>query len=235
LDAGCEYKNYASDITRTFPISGTWSAEGKRIYDLVASMQEQCIEMVKPGIPYKDLQDRAMRVGVEGLLELGVLKDGTADEIIEAGTGRAFFPHGLGHHIGLECHDVDGQVRLLQVGIKSKHQLRSPKRFTFGMFTSFTRYTDITLSQDTRALESGMVITIEPGIYFLRYAMDLYKKMPEHNKYIDFDAVETYYKVGGVRIEDDLLVTDDGYENLTTAPKGEEALELIKKYSSAAK
>lgn len=107
LDAGAEWNGYASDITRTFPLSGSWpSLESKQIYDLVQKMQDACIRNLKPGKQFVENQYLAHKIAIEGLLELGILHNGSVEEIYEAGTSRAFFPHGLGHHLGLEVHDV---------------------------------------------------------------------------------------------------------------------------------
>jgi Xaa-Pro dipeptidase len=113
LDAGCEFELYASDITRTFPLSGSWpSVESKNIYELVQRMQETCIKRLAPGVRYLDLHILAHHIAIDGLLRLGILHNGTIEEIYKAGTSRAFFPHGLGHHVGLEVHDV-GQRELM--------------------------------------------------------------------------------------------------------------------------
>jgi Xaa-Pro dipeptidase len=113
LDAGCEWQLYASDITRTFPLSGYWpSEESKQIYRLVQRMQDTCIERLKPGVRYLDLHILAHQIAIDGLLSLGILQNGTKEEIYKAGTSRAFFPHGLGHHVGLDVHDV-GQSELM--------------------------------------------------------------------------------------------------------------------------
>jgi Xaa-Pro dipeptidase len=115
LDAGCEYELYASDITRTFPLASSWpSKEAESIYKLVQRMQETCIERLAPGVRYLDLHIMAHQIAIDGLLQLGILHNGTKEEIFKAGTSRAFFPHGLGHHVGLEVHDV-GQVELMSV------------------------------------------------------------------------------------------------------------------------
>jgi Xaa-Pro dipeptidase len=115
LDAGCEYELYASDITRTFPLSHSWpSIEAENIYKLVQLMQETCIERLAPGVRYLDLHILAHQIAIDGLLRLGILHNGTKEEIYKAGTSKAFFPHGLGHHIGLEVHDV-GQAELMSV------------------------------------------------------------------------------------------------------------------------
>lgn len=122
LDAGCEYELYASDITRTFPLSGNWpSEEAKQIYGLVQRMQETCIEGLAPGVRYLDLHILAHQIAIDGLLSLGILHNGTREEIYQAGTSRAFFPHGLGHHVGLEVHDV-GQAELMSLRRHGKHR-----------------------------------------------------------------------------------------------------------------
>ena len=113
LDAGCEYELYASDITRTFPLSGSWpSLEAESIYLLVQRMQETCIKRLAPGVRYLDLHILAHHIAIDGLLRLGIFHNGTIEEIYKAGTSKAFFPHGLGHHVGLEVHDV-GQKELM--------------------------------------------------------------------------------------------------------------------------
>jgi Xaa-Pro dipeptidase len=115
LDAGCEFELYASDITRTFPLAESWpTAEAENIYKLVERMQESCIERLAPGVRYLDLHILAHQIAIDGLLKLGILHNGTKEEIYAAGTSKAFFPHGLGHHVGLEVHDV-GQAELMSV------------------------------------------------------------------------------------------------------------------------
>lgn len=108
MDAGCEWNCYACDVTRTFPLGDDFpSAEARSIYKLVEKMQDTCIAEMQPGVLFRDLQVLAHHIAVEGLLELGILWNGSVDEILEAGTSLAFFPHGLGHHVGLEVHDVE--------------------------------------------------------------------------------------------------------------------------------
>ena len=120
LDAGCAWQCYASDITRTFPLSGTWSKEAKAIYDLVERMQEACVNRLAPGVRYLDLHILAHQIAIDGLLSLGILHNGTKEEIYKAGTSRAFFPHGLGHHVGLEVHDV-GHKELMSADVPSSY------------------------------------------------------------------------------------------------------------------
>ncbi|KAH9872322.1 hypothetical protein IAQ61_005157 [Plenodomus lingam] len=218
LDAGCEYELYASDITRTFPLAPSWpTQEAENIYKLVERMQEACIERLAPGVRYLDLHIRAHQIAIDGLLQLGIFHNGTREEIYKAGTSRAFFPHGLGHHIGLEVHDV-GQADLMSVrrGKIVTQQVRA---------CTCHAPTDPQSSQ----LEAGMVVTVEPGIYFSDYALkQFYLPLPEHAKFINVEVLERYMPVGGVRIEDDILITSRGYENLTTAPKGEAMFDIIR-------
>ena len=218
LDAGCEWENYASDVTRTFPISGTFSKEAAAIYSIVEEMQSRCIEAVKPGNKFWDIQQLAVDVASDGLRKLGILINGTEDE--HKNMTKVFFPHGLGHHIGLECHDVSPTKSL--ISILSHNQLcHKPSNQINSTITDDPNHHPV--------LEPGMVITVEPGIYFNSYALDPLKECAEKAKFINWEVLARYMKVGGVRIEDDLVVTERGYENLTTAPKGKAACEIIRK------
>lgn len=230
LDAGCEWDCYASDVTRSFPISGTWSEPAKEIYDLVASMQDTVLAHMKPGVVFRDLHIMSMCIAVRGLMKLGILHNGTFEQVL--GTGVAFYPHGLGHHLGLECHDVNDTQSLL-ANIATHHDLRHPTPHLFQQQKALAPPCDTSTAPPPytkrQKLEPGMVITVEPGIYFSRFALENYwLKNPIHRKYVNVELLERYYPVGGVRIEDDFLITEDGWENLTTAPKGEEALKIIR-------
>ena len=220
LDAGAEVGLYAADVTRTFPLSGSWpSQEGKAIYDIVKEMQESCIANLKPGIKMITLHVLAHTIAIKGLVKLGILHNGTDAEIFAAGTSKGFFPHGLGHHLGLEVHDVNGKP-VMKYGAPDCLVLDSTNAF-------------VPFNLDQPDLEPGMVVTVEPGIYFNRYELNrAYLNDPIHSKFIDKNVLERYWDVGGVRIEDDILITDKGYEVLTTAPKGETALEIIRQGSS---
>ncbi|KAN0070761.1 Peptidase M24, structural domain containing protein [Elaphomyces granulatus] len=216
LDAGAEWNCYASDVTRTFPLRGEWpSAEARDIYRVVERMQEECIRQVKKGVRFLDLHLLAHVIAIEELLKLGILK-GRIQEVRRSRVSTVFFPHGLGHHVGLEVHDVSAQSLMAS----------SDDRVYKSVLTPTTSWSPCTLSAP--ALEEGMIVTVEPGIYFSRLALENVRKLPL-SKFIDFDVVERYIPVGGVRIEDDILITADGYENLTTAPKGDKMLEIIKK------
>jgi Xaa-Pro aminopeptidase len=233
LDAGCEWECYASDVTRSFPLSGSWpSREAKQIHDLVKTMQDCCIKRLAPGIRYLDLHILAHHIAIDGLLALGILHNGSVEEIYLAGTSRAFFPHGLGHHIGLEVHDI-GQRELMSLdgdGISSVDaQTKSKYSANYHLPVYHPGLCMSPTDTQSPVLEAGMVVTVEPGIYFSLYALEtLYLPSPVHSKYINRDVLARFIPVGGVRIEDDILITRFGYENLTTAPKGEEMLEIIK-------
>jgi Xaa-Pro dipeptidase len=176
LDAGCEVDCYASDITRTFPLSGKFSEESLAIYNIVLDMQKQCINALKAGILWDSIHELAHRIAIEGLLRLGLLK-GSAEEILKARTSVAFFPHGLGHYLGMDTHDTGGNANY---------------KDTDSMF----RYLRVRGNLPARS-----VITVEPGIYFCRFIIEPYLKDKEQAQYIDEKVLEKYWSVGGVRIE----------------------------------
>ncbi|KAL1898799.1 hypothetical protein Sste5346_003206 [Sporothrix stenoceras] len=255
LDAGAEWDLYASDVTRTFPISGSFTGEAAAIYKAVQRMQNEVFARFKPGAPFAYLHLHAAYVAAQELLHIGILKGGSATEILAKGTISAFFPHGLGHHVGLEVHDVlssdlmsrpptDADAKKSKVFVNNTRNVRSQlggsKRqpVTPDMYATLMNEAAAVSNGDVsaffyqrdrrRLLEPGMIVTVEPGIYFCRpYIESFFLSDPTHAQYIDTDVLETYYGVGGVRIEDCLLVTEDGHDNLTTAPKGDDALRLI--------
>ncbi|TDZ23511.1 putative Xaa-Pro aminopeptidase [Colletotrichum orbiculare MAFF 240422] len=234
FDAGCEWHCYASDITRTLPIPGRWSKEAAAVYEIVQQMQDECIDLIRPGTLFFDLHIHASAVAQRGLLKLGVLK-GDASEVWEAGTVAAFFPHGLGHHVGLEVHDVTGRERLLLQknilgsGRVGKREVVTPEMMGFIARAQVSATAAPPPYKGRQYLRKNMIVTVEPGVYFCReYIEGYFLSNPKHARFINKDVLEKYYRVGGVRIEDDILVTDDGYENLSTgAPKGEELLRVI--------
>lgn len=219
LDAGAEWECYASDVTRTFPLKGEWPSKYVAdIYKLVERMQEECIKGIRRGTRFLNLHDLAHDIAIDGLLALGVLKGGSHSEIRESGASKVFLPHGLGHHVGLEVHDVsESEIMAMHPGLDQSHY--GPV-MNYGVCRS-----PCTVSAPL--LEEGMVVTIEPGLYFSPLALANARKQPLA-KYIDFEVANKYVHIGGVRIEDDILVTANGYENLTTAPKGEEMLAIIR-------
>ena len=139
LDAGAEYDCYASDITRTFPISGKFSAESRAIYDIVLQMQEECTQMLREGVSWEGVHIHAHQVAIAGLLRLGILK-GTPEEILKVRTSVAFFPHGLGHYLGMDTHDVGGNPDYEDPDTMFKYlRVRG-------------------------ALPAGCIVTVEPGV-----------------------------------------------------------------------
>ncbi|CAP94009.1 Pc16g13390 [Penicillium rubens Wisconsin 54-1255] len=217
LDAGAEWNCYASDVTRTFPLTGEWPSDYVRdIYKLVERMQDECIRLIRKGTRYLSLHNLAHDIAIEGLLALGVFKNGTIHELRQSGVSKVFFPHGLGHHVGLEVHDVSE---------RSIMAIQRSDELQYRPILNSTCLPPCTLSAPL--LEEGMVVTVEPGLYFSPLAMANARHQP-YARYIDFDVAEKYVHIGGVRIEDDILVTATGYENLTTAPKGEEMLAIIR-------
>lgn len=261
LDAGAEYQNYASDVTRTFPLTGHWpSAQCKAIYECVQAMQDAAVQNLRPGNSARDTALAVQNAGIEGLLGLGILKGGNVQDIMKQGTLRAFFPHGLGHQLGLDVHDVvpdDMQVGSCDINQPLPHGPRCPiplapgpipdtlslsKQQTRTMIKPLVSSKEPPIPSGSTGVLSkrsfkhaiyapGMVLTIEPGLYFNPYILEIYKHDAQHARYIDFDMVELYLHVGGCRIEDDFHVTDEfecGWENLTTAPKGEDALRIIR-------
>ncbi|KAI1144444.1 peptidase M24, structural domain-containing protein [Hypoxylon sp. FL0543] len=202
LDAGAEWSCYASDITRTFPISGKFTEASRAIYEIVLQMQNDCIASLKEGVSWEEVHLLAHRIAIDGLLSLGILK-GNREEILKARTSTAFLPHGLGHYLGLDTHDTGG------------HPNYSDPDPIF-------RYLRVRMN-----LPAGSVITVEPGIYFCEYIIRPYLKDPKHSQYIDEKVLDKYWDVGGVRIEDNLLITQNGSINLTDAIKDPDELEKI--------
>ncbi|KAI9843680.1 MAG: hypothetical protein M1837_006147 [Sclerophora amabilis] len=203
LDAGAEHNCYASDITRTFPISGRFNKESRQIYDVVLRMQKECIGMLREGVFWDDVHAHAHRLAIEGLLEIGILRDGDREEIFKARTSVAFFPHGLGHYLGMDTHDSGGHPNYADEDSMFKYLRVRGK------------------------LPAGSIITVEPGIYFCRFIIEPYLENPVHSKFIDQAVLDKYWNVGGVRIEDNVLVTKDGHQNLTSAVKEVEELEML--------
>jgi Xaa-Pro aminopeptidase len=200
-DAGAETAmSYASDITRTFPVGGKFSEKQRSIYDIVLKANMEAIESTRPGVRNLDLHLGAAKTIASGLKDLGILK-GSVDDIVAAGAHALFFPHGLGHMMGLDVHDMEN-LGEDYVGYDDTVK-RSDQ---FGL--AFLRM--------GRELKPGFVFTIEPGCYFIPSLIALWKGEGKHKEFINYDKAETYIGLGGVRIEDDVLVTDTGYRVLGT-------------------
>ncbi|KAI8320251.1 hypothetical protein GQ54DRAFT_223171 [Martensiomyces pterosporus] len=205
VDAGGQYKDYASDITRTWPVGAKFSPECRDIYEIVLEMQKAVIDACAPHKQWEDMHALANRVAAQGLIKLGILK-GDLDEIASNYITGYFMPHGIGHMIGIDTHDVAGYP-------KGVERINKP-----GL-----RYL-----RARRELLPGMVVTVEPGLYFVDAILADAKADPEVAKYIDFDVVSRYHKVGGVRIEDNIAITETGNDNLTSCPKEVAEVEAIR-------
>ena len=198
-DFGSESKNhYAGDITRTFPVSGTFSQKQKEIYELVLDTEMKAISQIKPGVTYKEIHLNAALNITEGLIQLGLMK-GNPHDAVEAGAHALFFPHGLGHMIGLDVHDME------DLGEDYVGYDQSVSRSTqFGLRS-------LRLG---KALQVGYVLTVEPGIYFIPQLIDKWANEKIGSDFICFDKLISYRDFTGVRIEDNVLVVNDGYEIL---------------------
>ena len=194
IDAGVESpKYYASDITRTYPVSGRFSAVQAEVYEIVLRSQMTAIGMIKPGSDYKNVHMQICRVMVDGLKAIGLMK-GNTEDAVNAGAHALFFPHGLGHMMGLDVHDMEDLGDL--VGY-SKDRRRSDQ---FGL-----RYLRL-----SRPLEIGHVLTVEPGLYFIPALIDRWKQEKLQSDFINYDKVEAFRTFGGIRIEDNVVVTPAG-------------------------
>ncbi len=202
IDAGAEVHGYGADITRTFPISGKFSKEQKDVYELTLKAQFEAMKMVKAGVQFQDLHDKASCVIVEGLKDLGFLK-GAISSMLEQKLENLFFPHGLGHFLGLDVHDVAPM----------------PSRVTKKQASAL---------RTNRILEENNVITIEPGIYFIPVLLQDSENRKKFKDFVNWKKVDSYLGFGGIRIEDDVVVTKEGCKILTSkTPKKVEDLEKI--------
>ncbi|KAH9895832.1 Creatinase/aminopeptidase [Cubamyces lactineus] len=220
IDAGCEWKCYASDITRTMPVGngGKFTPEARAIYELVLEMQRLSFEALKPGLHWDAIQFICHRTLVRGFQRLGIFKTpdspnsgswNAEEAILASGVSSAFFPHGVGHSLGMDVHDVPSASK--------PEKNETIKHIEFG-HESFYTYLRLRLP-----LEEGMVVTVEPGIYFSPHLLAPVRD----SKHIDQEVLKRYESVGGVRIEDVVVITKDGYENLTTVRSDTEWVEKV--------
>jgi Xaa-Pro aminopeptidase len=216
VDAGGQSPlGYAADITRTVPVGGKFATAQKEVYEIVLKAQETAIKSMKPGVRYRDIHLLTARVIAGGLKALGLMK-GDVEEAVLQGAHALFFPHGLGHMLGLDVHDMENLGENF-VGYDESIQ-RSAQ---FGL--AYLRM--------AKELREGHVMTVEPGIYFIPALIDKWKK---ENKFLDFiayDKLARYRNFGGIRIEDDVLITKDGHRLLgkpipKTPAKIEEAVKI---------
>ena len=212
-DAGAETTmNYTSDITRTVPVGGKFNERQAGVYQAVLDANMKAIEAIKPGIEYREVHFLACKVLVEGLIKTGLMK-GDAQAAVDAEAHTLFMPHGLGHQIGLDVHDMEG-LGENYVGY-NEETVRSSN---FG--TAYLRL--------GKKLKTGIVLTVEPGCYFIPALIDQWKAENKHSEFINYDVVETYKDFGGIRIEDDILVTKNGFRVLgKPIPKTIEEVEAV--------
>lgn len=195
-DAGAEtINNYCSDNTRTYPVNGKFDNRQIEIYRIVEECHDYVLEVAKPGVKYFDVHLDMCRLMAGRLKEVGLMK-GDTDEAVTAGAHAMFLPHGLGHMMGMDVHDMEG---LGQIHVGFDKETR-PNLEQFG--TNCLRM--------GRRLEKGFVLTDEPGIYFIPALIDEWREKGLHKEFINYDLLETYKDFGGIRIEDDILITDDG-------------------------
>lgn len=194
-DSGASSRmGYASDITRTIPVSGRFSDRQRAIYQAVLGAQERALAAIQPGVRFRDVHLIAARSLASDLKDLGLMK-GDVDEAVAAGAHALFFPHGLGHHMGLDVHDLEGLGEDL---VGYDEETRRDQQFGLGYLRL------------GKALQQQYVVTVEPGCYFIGPLIDQWRADRRHEEFIKYDAVDAWRGLGGVRIEDDVLVTNAG-------------------------
>ena len=206
MDSGFECNGYAADYTRTFPANGKYTDTQKGIYNSVLAGMDKVLEEIKPGVKMEDLHLLAARTMMEGLKDMGIIK-GNIDDIMNENIFALFFPHGLGHFLGLDTHDVGGYP-------KGVDRIDRP---------------GIKFLRARRELLPGMVVTIEPGIYFVPAVLKPAIADADKNQFLNTEKVESLLNFGGVRIEDDIIVTEDGLDNMTNVPKEVSEIENLMK------
>ncbi|MEI6575170.1 MAG: aminopeptidase P family protein [Bacteroidota bacterium] len=215
IDAGCEtLSGYSSDITRTVPVGGKFNTRQREIYQAVLNANMAVIDNLKPGIRYFDMHMLAARTITRDLMAIGLMK-GNLDDAVAAGAHTLFFPHGLGHMMGMDVHDMEG-LGENYVGYDETIQ----RATQFG--TAYVRL--------GKTLKPGFVLTVEPGCYFIPALIDQFRAEGKFMDFINYDKVETYKDFGGIRIEDDVLITDTGKKVLgKPIPKTVEEVERLMK------
>ena len=199
MDAGAEgLMGYSSDYTRTLPVGGTFTAKQKEIYEIVLKANMEAINASKPGIYNKELHQLAAETIASGLKELGLMT-GDVKEAVQQGAHALFFPHGLGHQMGLDVHDMED---LGENYVGYDDTIQRSKIFGWGSLRM------------ARELKPGFIVTVEPGIYFIPRLIDIWKEEGKFTQYINYDKMEEYRDFGGIRIEDDVLITEKGHRIL---------------------
>jgi Xaa-Pro aminopeptidase len=213
-DVGAETAmGWASDVTRTWPVIGKFSATQRDLYDVVLAAHDACIDKIRPGVEYRDIHLLAAAVIAQGLVDLGILR-GQASDLVEMDAHALFFPHGIGHLLGLDVHDMEdfGDLAGYEEG-----RVRSDR---FGL--GFLRL--------NRPLQPGMLVTIEPGFYQVPAILNQPSLRSKYQQLVDWERLAQFADVRGIRIEDDVLVTEEGSEVLTAAlPTDASAIEQLVK------
>ncbi len=198
VDAGAETAmGYAGDMSSTFPADKKFTQRQREVYEIQNAMHAASVAALRPGIPFMEVYDLSARVMVEGLKQLGLMK-GNADDAVREGAHALFYPHGLGHMMGLDVHDMEN-LGELWVGYNGQ-----PKSTQFGRKSLRLAI----------PLEAGFVHTIEPGIYFIPELIDKWKAEKKFTDFVNYDKVETYKDFGGIRNEEDYLITETGSRRL---------------------
>ena len=194
-DAGAEtVNNYCSDHTRTYPVGGRFTDRQRDVYNIVLAAHDHVAGIVRPGMMYTELHNAAYTVLAEGLIGLGLLK-GTAADAVAAGAMTLFMPHGLGHGLGMDVHDCEAM---------------GERSFDFSTIAERAAASASCIYRAAWRLEPGTVLTDEPGLYFIPALIDKCRAEGKYAGIVDYDALEGYRDFGGIRIEDDLLVTATG-------------------------
>eukprot|EP00033_Pygsuia_biforma_P000322 GCRY01000393.1.p2 GENE.GCRY01000393.1~~GCRY01000393.1.p2 ORF type:complete len:480 (+),score=116.01 GCRY01000393.1:128-1567(+) len=206
LDMGGEYECYTSDQTISFPANGKFTEAQREVHGTVLAMRNAVEAAMKPGVTWFEMADLAYRVMCEHLLKFDFCRNGTVDDLMKVGMGKVFQPHGLGHLMGMNTHDVGG-------------------------FNDGSKRSELYPAlRSTRELKPGMIFTCEPGMYFIDHLLDAALANPEQAKYLNAEKVNRFRGFGGCRMEDDLVITETGAENLTHLPRTQEEIEEFMKH-----
>ena len=194
-DCGAErLSSYCSDHTRTVPVGGKFEGRQKDIYNIVLACHDKALDITCPGITYKEVHLEVCKVLAQGLKDLGLMK-GNVDEAVAAGAHALFLPHGLGHMMGLDVHDMED---LGQIYVGYDDEVRPSTQFGLASLRM------------GRRLKEGYVMTDEPGCYFIPALIDQWRAEKKHTDFINYDAIESFKDFGGIRLEDDILITPEG-------------------------
>lgn len=204
IDAGYEFEGYASDFTRTYPANGIFTKNQAAIYQTVLDAQNEVIEQIRPEVSMEDLHMNSARIMMQGLLDADII-NGSLDDIMENDIFALFFPHGLGHFLGLDTHDVGGYP-------KGVERIERP---------------GLKYLRARRTLQPSMVLTIEPGLYFIPALLKKALEDETKSQFLNKSKLTEMFEFGGIRIEDNIIVTEDGYQNLTNVPKERDEIERL--------